>query len=201
MATFLQMKTRIASELQRSDIATQIGECINTAANHYMRYPFWFNQTSATQNTVSGTAGYNWPSDMMQLDSLTITVSGSVYVLRQVSPREIDEMFVSSTETGVPSVFAMYKQQFRLYPTPNGVYTLSQYYTKSYTALSADADTNVWTTEAEELTRTRAKKLICAQVRREWEAVKFYDELENEVFSSLQRQTIADTTTGVMKAW
>ncbi len=200
------MEARIIAELHRSDVAAVVDDYINDAINHYSRFRFWFNETSATQATVSGTATYNWPTDFVQLDSLTITVNSQVRPLRQVSPRDIDEMYTGTTNTGVPTVFAEYKQQFRLYPTPNAIYTLTQYYLKNFTALTTgSATSNVWTTEAEELIRTRAKKLLwigfVPTSQDSSGVIQTLDMAERDILAGLQRQTHASTSTGRLKAW
>ena len=201
MPSFATMEARIIAELQRSDLATFVDDAINDAINHYTRYRFWFNETSATQNTASGTAVYAWPTDFVMLDSLVITVSGTTYPLRQVSPREIDE-WNSTTSTGVPTCFAEYKSQFRLYPTPNATLTLTQYYVKSFTALTTgSASSNVWTTEAEELIRTRAKKLLAGMYLNDLNLASYLDTHERDLFDGLQRQTIQSTSAHKLRSW
>ncbi len=198
------MESRIIAELHRDDVAAVVDDYINDAINHYTRHRFWFNETSATQNTSSGTATYAWPTDFVMLDSLVITVSGTTYPLRQVSPREIDE-WNSTSSMGVPTVFASYKSQFRLYPTPNATLTLTQYYVKSFTALTTgSASSNVWTTEAEELIRTRAKKLLVGQFMPTPENsgwASMLDAHERDVFDALQRQTVASTSSHKLRSW
>lgn len=210
MASFVTMQRRILGELQRSELNTAVSPltlspiqmAIIDAVNHYQRFRFWFNETSATQNTVAGTATYNWPSTMVQLDSLVITVNSRLYTLTQVTPREIDDMYNNASFQGQPTVFAEYAQQFRLYPTPDAVYTLTQYFLKNYTTLSADVDTNVWTTEAEELIRTRAKKLLAAQYLQDLPTlVPALQAHEQDVLAGLQRQTVASTSSGRLRAW
>lgn len=207
MPSFAAMEARIIAELHRDDIATVVDDYINDAISHYQRFRFWFNETSATQNTASGTATYAWPSDMVQLDSLVITVNSRIYPLRQLSPREIDELYNNSSSTAQPTHYADYKQQFRLWPTPNGTYTLTQYYLKNYTALTTGStSSNVWTTEAEELIRTRAKKLLCGQFIPATDPnvagwLQTLDMHEREVFAALQKQTQASTKMGRTRAW
>lgn len=206
MATFAAMEARIIAELHRDDVAAVVDDYINDAINHYSRFRFWFNETSASQNTADGTSVYAWPTDMVELDSLMITANGTITPLRQVAPRDIDAMYVNTTYKGVPSVFANYKQQFRLYPTPNGIYALTQYYLKNYTALTTGAATsNVWTTEAEELIRTRAKKLLIGHFiptsQDTMGMVQMLDAAEQNILAGLQKQTMRSTGTGRTKAW
>lgn len=202
MASFAAMEARIIAELHRDDIASVVDDFINDAINHYSRFRFWFNETSATQNTASGTATYNWPTDMVELDSLTLTANGTTYKLRQMAPSEVDEVVFNTSLTGVPTDFALYAKQFRLYPTPNGTYTLNQYYLKNYTALTTGSgSSNVWTTEAEELIRARAKKLLLGHFCNDPQQAAMYDTIERELFAGLQQQTQRSTATGRTRAW
>jgi hypothetical protein len=200
------MEARIIAELHRDDVAGVVDDYINDAIAHYQRYRFWFNETSATQNTVAGTETYAWPTDFVELDSLVATLNGTFTPLKQVSPRDIDELYVNTTYRGQPSVFANYKEQFRLYPTPDAVYVLTQYYLKDYTPLTTgSASANVWTTEAEELIRTRAKKLLVGQFMPTsqdtmgWAAM--LDQQEKDLFRGLQLQTQESTRTGRLRRW
>ena len=200
------MEARIIAELHRDDVASVVDDYINDAINHYSRFRFWFNETSATQNTVAGTATYSWPATFVALDSLTITVNSRIYPLRQVSPAEIDEMYSSATETGHPTVFAMYAQQFRLYPTPDAIYTLTQYFLKTVTALTTgSASSNIWTNEGEELIRTRAKKNLIAHFiptsADTMQNLAVLEQHERDIFNGLKRQTVASTATGRARSW
>jgi hypothetical protein len=206
MATFAAMEARIIAELHRDDVAAVVDDYINDAIAHYQRYRFWFNEASATQATVAGTETYNWPADFVELDSLVITVNATMYSLRQVAPRDIDEMYVNATHRGQPYSFANYKEQFRLYPTPDAVYTLTQYYLKDYTPLTTgSASSNVWTTEAEELIRTRAKKLLVGQFMPTSQDTAGWagmlEQHEQNVLRGLQCQTQQSTRTGRLRRW
>ena len=53
MATYGDIKTRVAGNLVRTDLGTEIGQAINDAINEYASTRFWFNETrSVTFNTV-----------------------------------------------------------------------------------------------------------------------------------------------------
>jgi hypothetical protein len=66
-----------------------------------------------------------------------------------------------------PDYFAYYKQNIRLYPIPDAVYTMTMAYVYKLTALSSGSDSNAWTTDAEELIRCRAKADLYGHLQRE----------------------------------
>jgi hypothetical protein len=206
MATFAAMEARIIAELHRDDVAGVVDDYINDAIAHYQRYRFWFNEKKAVTVTIAGTEVYNWPTDLVELDSLVITVNSTFYPLRQVAPRDIDEMYCNTTHRGSPDSFAMYQKQYRLYPTPDAAYTLTQYYLFTLPAENTGSTAStVWTTEAEELIRTRAKKLLVGQFMPTsqdtmgWAAM--LDQQEKDLFRGLQCQTQESTRTGRLRRW
>jgi hypothetical protein len=206
MGTFAAMEQRIIAELHRDDVASVVDDYINDAINHYARYRFWFNEKKAVTQTIAGTETYNWPADFVQLDSLVITVNSTLYPLRPVSHRDIDEMCVMATDRGQPYCYAMYQKQYRLYPIPDAVYTLTQYYLFAEPPLTTgSASSNVWTTEAEELIRTRAKKLLVGQFMPTSQDTMGWagmlEQHEQRIFQGLQRQTQASTASGRLRGW
>jgi hypothetical protein len=206
MATFAAMEARIIAELHRDDVAAVVDDYINDAIAHYQRYRFWFNEKKAVTVTIAGTEVYNWPTDLVELDQLVVTLNGTFTPLERVAPVDIDEMYINTTYRGQPSCFANYAKQFRLYPTPDAAYTLTQYYLYTEPALTTgSASSNAWTTEAEELIRTRAKKLLVGQFMPTsqdtmgWAAM--LDQQEKDLFRGLQLQTQESTRTGRLRRW
>jgi hypothetical protein len=209
MGTFAQMETRIIAELHRDDVATQVDDYINDAINHYSRYRFWFNEKSATIQTMTDSGVtydiYDWPTDFVKLDSMVLTINNAVTPLAQVSPRELDELYIRSTDRGQPTLFATYAKQFRLYPTPDKVWPLTLYYLFNIPPDSTGGQgDNMWTENAEELIRTRAKKLLVGQFNptpdtMQW--VQMLDMQERDLLRGLQQQTVASTATGRLRNW
>lgn len=172
MATYLDMQTRIADELDRSDLTAQIRKAILSAVAHYERKKFYFSETSFTFATVAGQEYYG------TADAAAIATSPSLEILngtfnglrRELTKRPfeyIDEIStIASTSRSQPFDWAYRAQQIRLYPIPDAAYTLTAFNIPRLTALSADADTNAWTNDAEELIRTHAKADLIENVIR-----------------------------------
>lgn len=164
MGTLSALKARMVAELgNRTDLTTPITNAVSDAVAEYQGRRFWFNQASTTFSTVAGTDSYTTatiPDDIAQVDSLRLTSGGSIYALREVAWSWIDDAAINTASRGRPSRWAYYAQSIRLYPTPDAAYTITIKYHQKVDAPSAEGDSNVWTTEAEELIRLSAMRRV-----------------------------------------
>jgi len=161
-STFLQMQNRIADDLDRTDLNTQIKLAINRAIKHYQTEPFWFKETSSSFSAVVNQEEYVYgtgsvPSDVEMIDILESQFNGSKTPIREITTFEL-EAKQTGIVTGEPREYAQYQNRFKLLPIPNqaGITILIKY-TKNYAELSADSDTNDWLTYAEDLIEARAR--------------------------------------------
>lgn len=161
------MQQRIADDLNRADLTTQIKKAINRAIVFYLKEPFWFKETSATFSTVASQKAYS------NTDT-SITDIGRIYLVESVlnnANYEMTERDIKWVENmnpndaiGQPTDYAWWQNKFYIYLVPSGIFTIRVWYTKKYTELSADADTNDWTTTAEDLIEARARWWIYKRV-------------------------------------
>lgn len=171
MATFLEMQTRIADELDRADLGPQIKKAIVTAVKHYQRKNFYFSETSFTFSTVAGQRSYGAADAAAIATSPGIDrINGTFYSLRDDLTKrpfaDIDQKTGILSFRAWPEEWAYYGEQIWLYPIPDAAYVLTAYSTPRLTELSADDDENAWTDDAEELIRTHAKiDLMCNVIR------------------------------------
>jgi len=260
MSTYAEMQSKIADDLNRSDLTSQIQREINRAIRKYSRKPFWFNgqkfnfsvvanqqiydssdglpsdiriidavminQSPNTINTDTGTANTyaiatsptttslsdgdvftfkaanaNTGASVLQVDATAssditrpngvalqsgdilanqiVTVvynsSASDFYLREsganyyeVTPTLIDVVAKRNVNDnpGLPLQYSWFGSKFYFYPTPDQTYVVDVYYQKYYADLSADSDTNDFTTnpEAEELIEEEAKYNIYRKI-------------------------------------
>lgn len=163
MASYLDMQTRIADELDRSDLTAQIKKAILSAVAHYERKTFYFSETSFTFSTVAGQEYYGTAAAAAIATSPSIErLTASYYGLRiELTKRPFAYInrisTLASTSRGQSFDWAYRAKQIRLYPIPDNAYTITAFSVPRLTSLSADADTNAWTEDAEELIRTHAK--------------------------------------------
>ena len=197
--TLADLKTRIADEIARTDLTSQIASAITSAINYYEKKRFYFNEMrSLTFSTVAAQEFYSSTdatgiAQLTDIDRVRITISTSqVYDLEAENYDVLDATSQSTTsDQGQPIWYAYYARQFRLYPIPNAVYTVRISGVKSLTALSAGTDSNAWTTEAdaEPLIRMRAKADLYANVIRDDDEALKFKALEKEEFAALRSRT------------
>jgi hypothetical protein len=176
VATLGDLKARIADELLRSDLTAQIAKAITSAIAHYGRQEFYFNQarSSGTFNTVASQEWYS-TSDLAaiatspRIISLTLVNDTTRYEITRRTFDEIEVMASDSVAGGMPTDWAYWRKQVRLWPIPDQVWSITMNYVDRLAAPADDASSNAWTLEddAEELIRTRAKiDLLVNVIRR-----------------------------------
>lgn len=171
MTTLLTMQTRIENEVDDANIDSEITAAINTAIKFHERTRFYFNQKTFTFATVAGQEYYT-SSDaadietFLQVDTQYLTSSSVRYPLAVTDFAAIDEA-QNGTVTGRPTNWAVFAQKFRLYPIPDAAYTVT---VAGHYRLSTITDTglgNAWFTDAEELIRQRAKRILALDITKE----------------------------------
>ncbi len=202
MSTLLEMRSRIADDLDRSDLTTQITKAINRAIEHYEKERFFFNESSGTFPTVADQESYgsadSVPTDIVAIDVLTITESSSnIYPLDKFPFQTLRYLNTSGTTApGVPYNWAYYQEKFWFYPVPDAAYTMTVYYTKSYAALSGDSDTNDFLDEAEDLIEARARWWVNHRIIKDLNAAAADKSEELEALMALQIRSSNLITTG-----
>ena len=191
------MRNRILDDLNRSDLTSIAESQIKTSIAYYEKRRFWFLEERAVATTVVGQEYYALPNDFRDDDSLVITVSNNAYPLNRRTYETLEDWFVrSETFTGFPTDYAIYQEQFRLYPVPNGLYPLRLSYIKQLASLDVPTDTNEWMEEGEGLIRNRSEWVLFAQKLRDFDAAQACKMLETEELREHERLTTARLLTG-----
>lgn len=165
MTTLTIMKARIASELRRSDLTTQIAAAISTAIAAYEHERFLFSESrEITFPTVAAQDFYDADDlailgRILKLDYVMAEIGSTFYELDALSPADIERLDSSTTtNTGQPLGYTYYQQQLRLYPIPADAYTMRIGAQVRIAEPASDSETaNPWMTTAERLIRSRAK--------------------------------------------
>jgi hypothetical protein len=191
MSTFSAMRARIADKLNRNDLTAQINDAINRAITKYSNSDhFWFNETSATYSTVVNQESYGVVdtsiSNIKEIDYVKITLA--LNDEPEVYRRVFDEIQTlnRSRNSSDPVFYAYYQEKFYFSPIPNAVKTITVFYTKSYTDLSADADTNDFTTYAEDLIESDACEAIYADILKDQENAMVQSKRKDEALRILR---------------
>jgi hypothetical protein len=190
MATYEGMRSTIADLLNRSDLTTTIQTAIQRAIKYYERKPFYFNEssTAASLATSSSQSSYNLPDDFVEDIALIMTNNGHRYQLRK-QPHQWIEAIDASDTYGLPSYYSIFNEQIHYYPIPNQSHTVSLSYIKRPATLSASADSNAWTTQAEDLIEARAMWWVASRKMRNLNLAGAYKQDEKESLTALQNES------------
>lgn len=207
MPTLGELKARIADDLVRSDLTTQIAAEINDGITKFQRRRFWFNETrDETFSTVVGQYIYDYTdlasiTDLIEVDALYSTVSSYVRQLRPVPPEELETLGGTNALTGEPTSWCYFAQSIRLYPVPNGVYSMRIQGQIRKAGPTDDNDTtyNVWTYEAFELLRCYAKRQIAMHTLRDLEMVAIMNDAVKSQINDLLAETSKRNGTGIIR--
>lgn len=174
------MQARIAAEMKRTDLTivpssmtlTPIQSAIGDAIYYYQQKRFFFQETTDfTTTTVAGTNLYNLPQDLLSIDKVTIE-DANAGVEIELHRRDIGWILARDTTIplvqGMPTDYAEYANQVRLYPTPDsgissGNYILGFYYRGMIPPPVNQGDQGYWMTTGELMIRSMAKSLLYAQ--------------------------------------
>ena len=208
MSTFGVMADRIADELNRTDLTTQIQYAIKTAIKVYDKQRFWFNESrSFTFPTVAAQEFYTSSDNadipnLLAIDTVQIAITSTdKYLLQRVSYEQMEAISSNGTvDQGQPTWFCYYNKQIRLYPIPDAAYTIRVSGHWALSDLSATTDTNNWMTDAEILIRSRAKRELFTHVIRDVEGVAAMVQAENEELRALRAASGMRGTSGQLLA-
>lgn len=174
MATLADMEARIANELDRSDLTTEIQQAIATSVQFYQRKNFYFNEDSFVFNTVVGQEYYGVADSPMipispKIQILRLQYGGGVrWELTKQTFEYIDNESASSDWRGVPEDWAYRAQQIRIYPIPSQVWPITAFNIQPDDFSLTDSDySGPWVNDAEYLIRTRSKIELLVNVIRE----------------------------------
>jgi hypothetical protein len=222
VSTFAVMQARIADDIVRDDLASQIENAINDAIElqEGERYKFnekryriltvadqeYYDLTGPTLLTSAG-AAVGTGEALLEVDDIFTSINNNPLRLRPRTQQHVNE-WQSANFTGQPCEYAIYGQQLRIGPIPDAEYTLELMGLArlSPNPLTADADTNAWMTDGAGIIRGQAKVLIYRDVVRDMEGValaraQIVEAGGNPDPASAKRKMAAQAYTGTMKAW
>lgn len=187
MATLLQLKTRIITELNRDDMGSggalenSLILAITQAIEWWSDRQFWFNRASGTVNTVAATSTVAIPAGIRSAEE--IAYLGNLlnkFVLPETEYR---------VETGIPSAWSANEDLIQIWPTPNAIYTLTVFGLANTGIPASDAASNIWTTEAYDLIAATSRKLLYRDYLRDVTGATLAQVAETEALSRLQRES------------
>ena len=195
MATYREMPDRINLDyLNRTDLGNETKRAILRAIKHFEKNHFWFNQTATALAIGTASVTVAVPADFLMLDYATVRDSSIDYI---VTVRNFDRIAYKnqtvalggSNASGVAQEVAYYRDAFYFTPKPSSATSLTVYYTHALTALSADSDTNGWTSAAEDLIVHHATADMLANVLRvtDKDQIASHKQWEKEAYDMLKQ--------------
>lgn len=170
IADELGNRTDLLSPLSDSNLSlSPIQNAIQSAVSKWEREPFYFLETydhdTPLFTTVAGREFYTAADDpdiatSPYITTLHVLLSAIRCPITKRSWQYIEDQSTNPAARGQPYDWAYFAQQIRLYPIPDGAYPIRATRTARITELSADGDTNVWTTAAYDLIRSEAKLIL-----------------------------------------
>ena len=198
MSTLATMRERTEREIHRGDLNAEIIEAIKTAIQNSEGQRFWFNEGS-TSFTVSQTSFYALPSQVVDVDKITITVNGDEYPLVERTFDYLEDISVNDDAyVGYPREFAIYEDRIRIYPTPSDNYLVKMSYLRRFDTLSASTDTNPWLTHAEKFIRSLAKAELYSHVLHDERKASIQMQSAQQALDSLEMRS-GKLTTGRLR--
>lgn len=171
MTTLAIMKARIADELARDDLTSNIAYAVTDAIGAYDDLRFWFNESRSNTFTTVASQEFYTSSDaafianVLKFDYVQLYVGDQPYRLEAQMPAEIESLSTNGTFTGTPWAYCFYNSTIRLYPVPDAVRTVRVGAVIKAAAPASDAEANnPWMTHAERLIRSRAKLELALHV-------------------------------------
>jgi hypothetical protein len=216
MTTLATLKARIADDLRRSDLTSQIASAIRDAIKRWEGERFWFNEKRFRLTTMAGTEEYAIPAtltntddtalatgeDLLAIDDVTILYGSDSYRLYERSDQWLnDYQAPASTYQGTPDHYGVYANKIRIGPIPDAAYTITVSGLARLSTLSAGTDTNAWTDEAESLTRHQALAEIFRTVLRDGDGFQFALGGVQDAVEHLKRKGTGKIMTGRVRAW
>lgn len=201
MATLGDLKERIYREVHAT-LSVETQDCVMEAIAFYQPMRFWFNEAVATfvaTLTTMHSLATAVPG-AIAIDSLKALWAGSTYLLQRESHNDIEEWDTGNV-SGTPSSYAIHHEMLRIYPKPSQTTTIEAAYHKQITLTSSNDATAVWTNEAADLIRHRAKALLYASVLRNDSAASIEQAMELQALSRLMSRTTKLTSSGRIKGY
>ena len=166
------MKLRIADEIARDDLTSQIANAINDAISCYNNERFYFNETrNLTFLSVQGQQFYT-ASDLpdmpniLDFDYIYCFINNYPYRVDPATPDEMEALSVANITLGQPYRYCFYQQSLRFYPMPMASGWTFRVAAAIAAALPTDDNdaSTPWSTDMERLIRSRAKYELALHV-------------------------------------
>lgn len=203
MTTLAIMKSRIATELRRTNLTSQIASAITSAIGAYDHERFYTNESRENTFTTVASQEFYTSSDaafiglLTKIDYVFLFINDTPFELFAQTPRITEDASTNATATGTPEVYSWYDEKLRLYPVPADAWTIRVGGVLATAAPASDSETgNFWMTTAERLIRSRAKQELALHVLYDDMLAQRMGAAATEALDQLNLRTTRITKTG-----
>ena len=217
MTTFLDVRDRVADQLARSDLSTQIDREIQLAITRYNRRVTWLHEVRAvTLTSVAAQAWYSsvdvstgaGPQDVAGRTAVDVSDIQSVRYMRtadyddlkQVHYSDFERFFDTTGSGGRTAYFTLYAGQIGIWPVPAGVETFTLSVVCKPVIPASATDTSVWFDQAQELIENAAASAICRKFLSDGERAQAFKVFEDAAWDELLAESNQKAATGRIRS-
>ena len=204
MSNFSAVQALVIEDIDKSDQTANVQQAIKDAVKFYNhRESMWF-QEERKETTILGTTDLiQLPSDFDSRETLTINDPSNSDTW-ELTPKPLN-WILERTDTdhaSDPRYYTIFDDQIQVYPYPDKTFTLSLYYKRNLDAVTATpAYTSAWFTEADDLIRYRAERMIYKNILHDTDASNDAKEMEVEQYNTLLKRHRRRLQTGRGVKW
>ena len=137
LANYTDLQASVASWMHRTDLTTVIPDLVVLAEARIARDLRLRRQvTSTTLSTVAATQAVALPSDYLELENISCTVSGIDRNLEYINIERLNVKYPDGSWNGPPMVYTLEGDNILLGPVPDAVYSLPIFYYSRWVALA-----------------------------------------------------------------
>ncbi len=216
MTTLLDVRNRIADQLSRSDLSTQIDREIQLAITRYNRRVSWLHEVrAATLTTVAAQVWYDsidistgeGPQDTTGLTAVAVSDVQQIDYMREAnddpilqrSYRDFERLYDVTGASGRVSYFTLYAGRIGLWPEPAGVQAITLSAVVKPQVPASATDTSVWFDQAQELVENAAAAAICRKFIQDGDRAQAFQAYETAAWEDLVKEGNQKMATGRLK--
>jgi len=202
--TLADMKARIADEIDRDDLTSQIALAISDTIKHYQTERFFTNEGTLSFSTVASQQDYGTSTavqlaNLFDVDDMFVLIPPNQYRVRRIDPTNFTILSNSYT-LGQPFRYQYFNRTLSLYPIPDRVYSMTLHGMMTIAEPATDAETgNSWMIEAERLIRAGAKRRLHSDITKDWEQADRCAAMEAEALIQIRAATSNMTRNGAIE--
>lgn len=205
MATLGDMKSRIADELARDDLTSQIALAIDTAIDAYIDRRWFFNENrNLTFFTQAGQEFYDETyaagiGNIEEIDSVFLLINNNSFRVTERDDDRLEFLSLNGTFLGQPFDFSWLNRVLRFSPIPTQTgWTIRVRGAMTVPGPATDTEANnPWMTFAERLIRNRAKLELMVHVIRDQDNAAPIAQAVQEAESQLTARSNKRRKTGI----